>query len=115
MVKHGQKKKKLRKALLHNINRSEDKTERNLNEVIEKLISGISLLRLKFRLFCRFILQYKKGLLAIKDLPEQMKISYILSVFSSSYIISVFNSNLILRSVSRKRFYKIEPSRCHQT
>ena len=91
------KKKKLRKAFLCNIKTSEDKTERNLNEgkfgikpsfkkkktkvlstrlyriyvsQIEKLISGIWLLKLKFRVFWRFILLFKKVLLALNDLPE---------------------------------------------
>ena len=76
---------------------SEDKTERNLNEgkfgikpsfkkkkakvlstrlywiyvtQTEKLISDIWLLKLKFCVFCRFILLFKKVLLALKYLPE---------------------------------------------
>ena len=91
------KKKILRKAFLYNIKTSEDKKERNLNEgkfgikpsfkkkktkvlstrlyriyvsQIEKLISGIWLLKLKFRVFWRFILLFKKVLLALNDLPE---------------------------------------------
>ena len=111
-MRHGLKKEKIKKrSFLYNIKTSEDKTERNLNEgtfgikpsfkknktkvlssrrygiqvsQIEKLISSIWLLKLKFHVFCKVILLFKKVLLAIKDLPEQMKISYILNVLSSS-------------------------------
>ena len=132
-MKHGYKKEKLKKSsLLYNVTTSEDKTKRNLNEgkfglkssfkkektkllstrrykiyvsQIEKLISGIWLLKLKFRVLYRFILQFKKVLLVIKDLPEQMKVSYILYVFSSSDI-SGFNSNLFLCCVFHEKSYK---------
>ena len=96
--KHGHRKEKIKKIFFsYNIKTSEDKTERNLNEgrfgikpilkkkktnvlstrrytiylsQIETLISDIWLLKLKFCIFCRFILLYKKVLLAINNLPE---------------------------------------------
>ena len=96
--KHGHRKEKIKKIFFsYNIKTSEDKTERNLNEgrfgikpilkkkktnvlstrrytiylsQIETLISDIWLLKLKFCIFCRFILLYKKVLLAINNLPQ---------------------------------------------
>ena len=89
------KKKKFKKSsLLYNIKTSEDKTERNLNkgksglkpsfkkekkkrenegashQTLQKLISGIRLLKPKFQVFCRFILLFTKVLLTTKELPE---------------------------------------------
>ena len=67
VVKYGHKKEKNKKSsFLYNVKKTEDKKP------------------LKFRVFCRFILLSKKILLAIKVLLEQIKISYILNVFSSS-------------------------------
>ena len=67
VVKYGHKKEKIKKSsFLHNVKKIENKKP------------------LKFRVFCRFILLSKKILLAIKVLLEQIKILYILNVFSSS-------------------------------
>ena len=136
MVKYGHKKEKITKSsLLYIIKTSKYKTERSLYvgkfglkpcfkkektkvlstrryriyvSQIEKLISVIWLPKLKFRVFCRFILQFKKVLSAISLHTSWMSLV--------PTIISAFNSNLFLYCVFRKRFYiNTEPPWYHQT
>ena len=102
------KNKNLRKALSYNVKTSEYKTERNLNEEkfglkpcfkeekIKVLSTRlyVSQIHVSFQVrdysnlnceyFADLYCNLKKLLFAIKYLPEQMKTSYILNVFSLS-------------------------------